>query len=403
MYLTHKIKLKSMSNKKENQLRKGYGASRFVWNQVKAMAEEDYKNGVKLGSKFDLGKKYVAEIKSQYKFLQELPKSVGIYSVWNYHTAMKMFFNNTHRYPKWSIKKNNVGSFSLSNEQFKVNGKNLYIAKMGWYGLTEELRFDGRAVKATVSEKNGSHYVSIDVDTEIEPMEQTGEAVGVDFNIHSIDLSNGQKFEHSQFLKHDLKKLAHAQRVMSRKVKGSANWSKARRRVTSIYEKISNRRLDAHHKLSYILIKNNTVIALEDLHIRGMMKNRRLAKAIGDASFYQLSNQIEYKSKIHERELVRVGRFFPSSKTCSNCGTVKTKLSLGERVYRCEKCSLVLDRDTNAAINILNEGLTVLGFPGSNACGGTVRPELTPQGESDRLVPVKQESFNITGKVECKK
>lgn len=403
MYLTHKIRLKPMSNKKENQLRQGYGASRFVWNQVKAMVEEDYKNGVKLPSKFDLGKQFREKIKSNNDFLKEVPATISEYSVQYFHTAMWNFFSQRSKYPRWKTKNGNSESFTLHNIQFKINGKKLYIAKMGWYGLTEELRFNGKLVRATVSEKNGNHYVSITVDTEIEPMEQTGEAVGVDFNIHSIDLSNGQKFEHSQFLKHDLKKLAHAQRVMSRKVKGSANWNKARRRVTSIYEKISNKRLDAHHKLSHTLIKNNTVIALEDLHIRGMMKNRRLAKAIGDASFYQLSNQIEYKSKIHERELVRVGRFFPSSKTCSNCGTVKTKLSLGERVYRCEECNLVLDRDTNAAINILNEGLTVLGFPGSNACGGTVRPELTPQGESDRLVPVKQESFNITGKVEYKK
>lgn len=267
---------------------------------------------------------------------------------------------------------------------------------MGWYKMTEELRFEGKLVRATVSEKNSNHYVSITVDTEIEPMKQTGEAIGVDFNIHSIDLSNGAKFEHSQFLKHGQRKLAYAQRVMSRRKKGSANWHKARRRVAKLYERVSNKRLDAHHKLSHQLVKDHTLIALEDLHVRGMMKNRRLARAIGDASFFQLSNQIEYKSKIHERELVRVGRFFPSSKTCSRCRTVKTKLSLGERVYRCEECNLVLDRDINAAINILNEGLTVRGFHGSNACGGTVRPELTPSGESDRLVPVKQESFNIT-------
>lgn len=370
---------------------RGYGARRFAYNIAKDIMKDHYDKTGKTMSKFTLRNQFVQTYKKSNKWTYEIPSSIFSESCFDYHNAIKLFFNNGFGFPKYRSKKHDKQSFKLNNQQFIVEGSNFYIRKMGWYRMTEELRFEGRLVNATVSQKGSHHYVSITVDTEIKPMRQTGEAIGVDFNVHSIDLSNGSKFEHSQFLKHDQKKLTYAQRVMSRRKKGSANWHKARRRVAKLHERVSNKRVDAHHKLSHQLVKDHTLIALEDLHVRGMMKNRRLSRAIGDASLFQLSNQIEYKSKIHERELVRVGRFFPSSKTCSQCGAVKTKLSLGERVYRCEECNLVLDRDTNAAINILNEGLTVRGFHGSNACGGTVRPELTPSGESDRLVPGKQE------------
>lgn len=268
---------------------------------------------------------------------------------------------------------------------------------MDWFRLTEPLRFEGKILSATVSQKGRHHYISILADTSVKAYPQTGAVVGVDLNIHSVDTSDGLSIPTRQFFREDERKLARAQRVMTRRVKGSSNWHKARRRVAKIHKRIADRRLDAHHKLSTRLVKENSGIFLETLHVKGMMKNRRLAKSISDAGFYQLTSQIEYKAKIHGRDVERVGRFYPSSKKCSECGSVKAKLSLSERIYRCEDCGMVLARDHNAARNILFEGLNLLsaGLAAEMPVEGAVRPTLTPVTGDGRLDPTKQEPFIV--------
>lgn len=397
VYLSHKIRLAKVTKKQEAVLGNAYGASRFCYNQAKAISENVRELGGKFPGKLSLRNMVVQQVKPENPWLYEVPATIVSEAVFDFHQTMKSFFSRGHGYPKFRSRKADRGSFTVDNQQFKIEGKRLYIAKLGCFKLTEILRFEGKLVSLTVSQKGKRHYASILVDTEVEAYPQTGAVVGVDLNIHSVDTSDGVSVSTRQFFRESEKKLAHAQRVLSRRKKGSANWHKARRRVAKIHEDIANKRLDAHHKLSHSLVKDHSVILLEDLHIKGMMKNRRLAKSISDAAFYQLINQIEYKANLHGRDVQRVGRFFPSSKKCSECGSVKAKLTLSERIYRCEECGMVLARDHNAARNILAEGLSILsaGLAAEMPVEGSVRPTLTPVTGDGRLDPTKQEPFIV--------
>lgn len=397
VYLAHKIRLAKVTKKQEAVLGNAYGASRFCYNQAKAISENVREQGGKFPGKLSLRNMVVQQVKPSNPWLYDLPKSLLEEAVFDFHQSMKTFFSRGHGYPKFRARRNDSGSFTLSNSQFKIEGRRLYITKLGWFRLAEKLRFEGKIVSLTVSQKGKHHYASILVDSEVVAYPHTGAIVGVDLNIHSVDTSDGVSIETRQFFRESEKKLSRAQRVLSRRKKGSANWHKARRRVAKIHVDIANKRLDAHHKLSHSLVKDHSVILLEDLHIKGMMNNRRIAKSIADASFYQLTNQIEYKANIHGRDVQRVGRFFPSSKKCSECGSVKAKLSLGERIYRCEECGMVLARDHNAARNILTEGLSILsaGLAAEMPVEGTVRPALTPATDDGRLDPTKQEPFIV--------
>lgn len=396
-YLAHKIRLANVTKKQEAVLRNAYGASRFCYNQAKAISERAYELGGKTPGKLSLRNMVVQQVKPDNSWLYDLPKSLLEEAVFDYHTSLVSFFKRGHGFLKFKSRREDEGSFTLNNAQFSLEGRRIRATKLGWFKITESLRFEGKMLSATFSQRGKHHYVSILVDTEVVQYPQTGAVVGVDLNIHSVDTSDGVSTPTRQYFREDADKLARAQRVMSRRVKGSANWHKARRRVAKIHKKIADRRLDAHHKLSTRLVKENSGIFLETLHVKGMMKNRRLAKSIGDAAFYQLTSQIEYKSKIHGRDVARVGRFYPSSKKCSGCGSVKAKLSLSERIYRCEECGMVLARDHNAARNILFEGLNILsaGLAAEMPVEGAVRPTLTPETDDGRLDPTKQEPFIV--------
>lgn len=397
VYLSHKIRLAKVTKRQEAVLRNTYGASRFCYNQAKAISDRVYELGGKSPGKLSLRNMVVQQVKPENPWLYDLPKSVLEEAVFDYHASLKDFFRRGHGFPKFKKRRWDEGSFTLNNSQLSVEGKRLRVAKLGWFKLTEPLRFTGKVMSATLSQKGNHHYVSILVDTEVVQYPQTGAVVGVDLNVHSVDTSDGLSIPTRQYFREDAEKLARAQRVMARRVKGSANWHKARRRVAKIHKRIADRRLDAHHKLSTRLVKENSGIFLETLHVKGMMKNRRLAKSISDASFYQLTNQIDYKAKIHGRDVARVGRFYPSSKRCSECGSVKAKLGLAERIYRCEECGMVLARDHNAAKNILFEGLNILsaGLAAEMPVEGAVRPTLTLATDDGRLDPTKQEPFVV--------
>ena len=397
--VSHKIRLRKLSNKQKSSLHQGFGAARFCYNQAKAVSDMYYQENKKTLGKLNLRNHLVQNTKKDNPWLYVLPKSILEEAVFDYDTSRKSFFKRGHGFPKFRKRRDGYGSFSMNNSQFKIEGRVLTLIKLGKFRLTESLRFEGKLLSITVSQKGSNYYASFTMETNKSPMPQTGAEVGLDFNIHSIATSDGILLPHVQYLKLDQKILAKAQRSMSRKVKGSNNWKKSLDRVRKIYERISNKRLDAHHKLSYQVVRNNSVIFLEDLNVRGMVKNRKLAKAISDASFFQLSNQIRYKCENNDRVLVKVGRFYPSSKTCSNCGLVKAKLDLSERIFECEGCGHTINRDLNAAINIREEGNRLLtqtdpGLLGSKACGDSVRHGLDFLVEPV-LESVKQEPTSV--------
>lgn len=226
-----------------------------------------------------------------------------------------------------------------------------------------------RPSQVTVSKDSaGRYHVSILVETSVVPLPTRVDTVGVDAGIISLyTLSTGEKIANPRHELRDRTRLARAQRALSRKRRGSANRKRARRRVARIHARIADRRRDHLHKLSTRLVRENQVIAIEDLSVRNMLRNRSLARAVSDASWSRFRSMLEYKAGAHGRTLVAVDRFHPSSKLCSSCGTVAEAMPLSVRAWVCS-CGAEHDRDVNAAKNIRAAGLAVL------ACGDSVRP-----------------------------
>ena len=224
----------------------------------------------------------------------------------------------------------------------------------------------------TISRRGGRWYAALTVERD-EPVKKAlkGGAVGIDLGVKTLaTLSDGTVIPNPHHLQADERRLKRAQKALSRKTKGSKRRAKARERVARIHARITNRRNDTLHKLTTMLAQTYSDISIEDLNVAGMVKNHHLAKAVQDASFSELRRQLEYKTARTGAKLHFVDRWYPSSKTCSNCGSVKAKLSLSERTYKCEHCGLVIDRDLNAAINIMVAGSAPETL---NAHGGTVR------------------------------
>ena len=285
-------------------------------------------------------------------------------------------------FPKFKSKDRETPRFSYSTSRpdhgglIKGDPKALWLPRIGRVHCMENVtaRVDGvRVIRMTISRRGGRWYAALTVERDDQTMKQApkGGAVGIDLGIkHLATLSDGTVIPNPHTLVTDEQRLKHAQKTLSRKAKGSKRRAKARERVARIHNRIANRRSDTLHKLTIMLSRTYSDISIEDLNVAGMVKNHRLAKAVMDVSFYELRRQLEYKTAKTGAKLHVIDRWYPSSKTCSNCGSVKAKLSLTERVYKCEHCGLVIDRDLNAAINIMVAGSAPETV---NAHGGTVR------------------------------
>jgi putative transposase len=239
--------------------------------------------------------------------------------------------------------------------------------------MAESLRYSGKIMNYTVSRDVDRWYVSVLVDTsDIQKLEPTSKTVGVDLGIKTLaTLSDGTVIENPKYLKQQEKRLARQQRVFARRQKESKNKEKAKIKVQKLHRKVRSSRLDTIHQVTAKLVRNYDCIVIEDLNVKGMMKNRKLAKAISDVGFGMFRAILTRKCEMYGRKLIVTNRFFPSSKTCSNCGCIKDELTLAERTYKCNDCGFEIDRDLNAAINLKNTGL----LPGIQACGLGVNPE----------------------------
>ena len=244
-------------------------------------------------------------------------------------------------------------------------------------------RVDGaRLIRVSVSRRAGCWYASLTVEREPRPTSapKLG-AVGVDLGVKNLaTLSDGTVIPNSRALNARLKALRKAQQALSRKTRGSKRRAKARAKVARLHARVANRRLDAMHKLTTWLASTFSHISVEDLNVVGMVRNHHLAKAVSDAAFGEFRRQLEYKTTRTRAALRVIDRWYPSSKTCSKCGAVKAKLSLSERVYRCDACGLSIDRDLNAAVNILVAGSAPETI---NARGGDISRADTPSGNAD--------------------
>lgn len=300
--------------------------------------------------------------------------------------AFTNFFGNRAKYPTFKSKRKSRRSAEYTSSAFRFRDGELTLAKMSeplalvWHRPLPE-----GSVPSTVTvsqDASGRWFVSMLCEDRPTMDAPVSSAVGIDAGITSlVTLSTGEKITNPKFERVDRARLARAQRNLSRKAKGSNNRHKARLKVAKAHARIADRRRDFLHQLTTRLVRENQTVVIEDLTVRNMLKNHRLARAISDASWTQMRSLLEYKCEWYGRNLVAIDRWFPSSKLCSHCGTITAKMPLNVREWTCD-CGVTHDRDVNAAINILAAGLAV------TACGDGVRPQRsTPGGRSS----VKQE------------
>ena len=298
-------------------------------------------------------------------------------------------------FPRFRAKDRATPRFAYTTGRFGLidgDPKALRLPRIGRVHCMENVaaRVGGACVlRMTVSRRAGRWYASLTVERDDKPVTKPprGGAVGVDLGVKTLaTLSDGTVIENPRYLRKSERRLKMAQKALSRKVKGSNRRAKARAKVARIHAHVANQRQDAIHKATTMIAQTYLHISVEDLNVVGMVKNHRLAKAVSDASFGEFRRQLDYKTARTGAALHVVDRWYPSSKTCSKCGRVKAKLSLAERVYRCDGCGLVMDRDLNAAVNILVAGSAPETI---NAHRGTVRRGGQP-GRATQ-VPVKCE------------
>ena len=342
-----------------------------------------YKNGTKL-NKCDLFKK----IKSKYNWMKN-SDSQGLCNTYqDLISAYNNFFSKRAKFPKFKKKKDKNsyrnGMMQKSVEKLIPNKNHIRIPKAGLVEFREDYDFSKlnilKIYNITIERsKTKKYYCSICVDVEIPEYEHTGEVIGIDLGIKDLVIdSNGNKYENPKYQEKVEKKIKHLQRLYSKKKKDSKNQEKARLKLTIAHEKLSNKRKDYLHKITTKLIKENDIICIENLNIKGMTKNHHLAKAIQDASFGTLVNMLKYKALWHNRQIIEIGRFYPSSKICHSCGHKMNYMGLEIRKWTCPICGKHHDRDVNAAINIMNEGLKILdhGTVGNTETEGTKVPSM---------------------------
>ena len=303
--------------------------------------------------------------------------------------AFKNFFEGRAKYPTFK-KKHGRQSAEYTTSAFSWDGKDLILAKMPeplpirW---SRPLPEGARPTTVTVTRDTaGRYFVSFLVEEETQPLPVSPQNVGIDLGLSDVvTLSTGEKTGNEQFFRKEEKRLARLQRRHAKKRKGSKNREKARRQVARLHARIADRRHDFQHKLTTRLIRENQVVCVESLAVKNLLHNHSLAKSIADVGWGELIRQLQYKAVWYGRTLVAIDRFFPSSKRCSACGYLLDDLDLDVRQWTCPECGTIHDRDTNAALNIKAEGLSVL------ACGGAVRPNLN--GNQGRHAPMKQEGL----------
>jgi putative transposase len=365
-------------------LNRQIGCCRFTYNKLLEIAKRNYQEN---GEKWDYYKykKLLPKLKKEFPFLKEA-NSQSLQEVVRWlDRAFRSFFKGFAKFPKFKSKKRT--NSLLIPQNFHIEGSKVKIPK-----LRTPIRFKKhREIKGKIKSisitklPSGKFYLNVLVEREVESLPETDRVVAIDLGLtHFCTLSTGEKIENPKHLLKVEKRLKKLQRKLSRKVKGSNKYLKLQRRVAKLHEKIVNQRNDFLHKLSKRIIGDSQAVIVESLNVKGLMQNGKLSKHVADASWRKFISYLEYKAELYGRKLIKVNPFFPSSKLCSICGYKNKNLKLSIRKWKCPNCGAEHDRDYNAALNLLKEGLKQIKGSLTLRAVGLGRPELTPV-ESSKL------------------
>ena len=340
-------------------LSKTMGSVRYFWNkQVEVFNTYDKESNPKPTFKTS------TEFRNEIKWLQEVSAAAIQQKEIDFKMFRKQFFSKSRKErlgrPKFK-KRNEKNSFRLPNQKFSINQNKIKLEKIGYVKYVQDRELpSGNLMSVTISkDSTGKYFASVLIETNIEQKQKTGLSIGIDVGLKEFaTLSDGKVIANPKYFRNSQAELRKAQKRLNRKKKGSFRYTKCKIKVARIHKKIANQRNHFLHIVSSKIVNDYDLISIEDLNVKGMVKNRKLSKSISDASFSMFFSMLKYKCEWYGKELVKIDRFAPSSKTCSNCGSVKTELKLSERVYKC-KCGFEMDRDLNASKNINAMGVDI--------------------------------------------
>ncbi len=368
MFTAYKYRMYPSESQKD-LLEKHFGSCRFAWNYFLALHNKKYTEEGKGITFKEMGKELtLLKRNEEYGWLNEANSQSLQASLMNLDTAFNRFFRTLGGFPNFK-KKNQSQSFAVP-QHFHIDGNRIYIPKFNKpLRIFEHRDYSGKERNLTISrEPSGEYYVSIlvlepDIETQQKPVKAES-TIGIDLGIKKfVTLSNGVQINKPNHIKRSEKKLVKAQRLLSRKGKGSKNRQKQRTKVARVQGHISNQRNDFLNKVSDVITKVYDTVVIEDLNVRGMLRNHHLARSISDAGWYTFTSMLKAKALKRGKNIIEIGRFDPSTKMCSHCGNIKDDLKLSERTYHCDVCGLTINRDLNASINIKRFGLISLALP----------------------------------------
>lgn len=380
------------TKQQEVLLNNHFGCGRFVYNHFLDKRIQEYKNNKKSINRRN-NEKELPVLKKEYPWLKEVGSQSLQYAVECLQTAYDNFFRKVKQnskgkkgFPRFK-RRNDKQSFRVK-QNIKIKDKKLCFPKfLSGVNFVQDRELEGEIKFATISKnKVGQYFVSITVQKEILPLKQSSEVIAFDLNVKNIVDSNNNKIQNPRPMKQYEQRMKLLSKSVSRCEKGSNGRKKANRRLAKLYLKITNKREDFLHKLTHRIINENQVICVEDLSVESMLKKvdfdkreetrkqeRNRHKDIADCGFRSFVDKLTYKAKWYGRELIKVGRYFPSSQLCNNCGFQNKELKPTDKEWFCYNCFENVDRDHNAALNILEEGLKTLGTRGLAAC-----PDIRP-------------------------
>lgn len=358
------VKFRAYPNKEQqNLINQTLGCCRLIYNKGLAMRNDAYSNGEKIG--YNQTSAMLTDLKKQadFTFLKNVDSIALQQSLRDLDRGFKNFFEKRARHPQFKNKHNNHQSYRTINQgdNIRIVGKYIKLPKLGYVKIKQSMEV-GHINNVTVERTpTGKYFVVLNVDFEPELRPNAGGMVGIDVGIKEFySDSNGNVVNNPKYLEKSMRKLVREQRKLSRKQKGSKNRNKQRIKVAKVHEKITNQRNDFLQKQSTMLVSENQTICIEDLNVKGMVRNHKLAQHITSCSWSKFFTMLEYKATWYGNEIIKVPTMYPSSQTCSCCGYKNPLVkNLSVREWECPKCYTRHDRDTNASINILNKGLSI--------------------------------------------